>query len=317
MKAIVFKEYGGPEVLLLAEMPDPVPGPGEVRIRITAAGVNPVDVKIRKGLRRDVIPHVLPIIPGWDAAGVVDAVGPGCTLHAAGDRVYSYCRKPIVQHGAYADYIVLPETQVAPSPESIDDTHAAVVPLASLTAWQSLFDAGNLTAGQRVLIHAGAGGVGGFAIQMAKHAGAFVIATASRKNHPYVRELGADVVIDYNLMDFRDAVLSAFPSGIDFVFDTVGGDVQTRSADVLKPVGTLVSILAFQNEDGLKARGIQTRYVFVSPNRDQLIHIARLIDEGHIHVKLAAELPLEQAGEAHRMIETQHTCGKIVLRIRV
>lgn len=317
MKAIVFNDYGGPEVLFFTEMPDPVPGPGEVRIRIAAAGVNPVDAKIRKGLRRDVIPHQLPIIPGWDAAGVVDVVGPGCTLHSAGDRVFSYSRKPVVQFGAYAEYIVLPESQVAPSPQSIDDTHAAAVPLAALTAWQSLFNAGGLTSGQRVLIHAGAGGVGGFAIQMAKHAGAFVIATASRNNHPYVRELGADVVIDYTQVDFRDATLSAFPGGLDFVYDTVGGDVQTRSADILKPGGMLVSLLAFQQEDALKARGVQTRYVFVSPNRDQLIQIARLIDEGHIRVKLAAELPLEKAADAHRMIESQHTSGKIVLRIRV
>ncbi len=317
MRACAFNEYGGPEVLVSTELPDPVPGPGEVRIRIAAAGVNPIDTKIRKGLVQERLPHHLPIIPGWDAAGVVDRVDPNGSRLSVGDRVFSYCRLPVVRFGTYAEYIVLPESQVAPSPKSMDDMHAAAVPLAGLTAWQSLFDAGGLKAGQRVLIHAGAGGVGAFAIQMAKHAGAFVIATASRKNHDYIRELGADIVIDYTAVDFRDAVLSAFPGGIDLVYDTVGGDVQTRSANVLKPGGMLVSILAFQQEEAIKARGIQTRYVFVAPNRDQLVHLARLIDDGYIGVKLAAVLPLDQAAEAHRMIETRHTSGKIVLRIHV
>jgi NADPH2:quinone reductase len=317
MKAIVCNEYGRADVLHYTVVPDPVPGPNEVRVKVSAAGVNPVDAKIRQGLLLQRLPHQLPIIPGWDAAGVVDMLGPGETTLSIGDRVYSYCRKPVVHDGAYAEYIVLPESQVAPSPTTIDDTAAAAVPLAALTAWQSLFDAGQLKAGERILIHAGAGGVGAFAIQMAKHAGAYVVATASRSNHNYLRELGADMVIDYTATDFRDAVLSAFPGGLDVVYDTVGGEVQTKSADALKRDGRLVSILAFQQEAAINARGIHTRYVFVAPNRDQLVHIARLIDGGYLRVKLAAVLPLEQAAEAHRMIETQHTSGKIVLRIRV
>ena len=317
MKAIICGEYGGADVLKYTEVPDPVPGPDEVRIKITAAGINPVDTKIREGLLLQRLPHQLPIIPGWDAAGVVDMLGPGETTLSIGDRVYSYCRKPVVQWGAYAEYIVLPENQVAPSPKTIDDTAAAAVPLAALTAWQSLFDAGQRKAGHGILIHAGAGGVGAFAIQMAKHAGAYVVTTASRANHTYMREIGADMVIDYTATDFRDAVLNAFPGGLDVVFDTVGGEVQTKSADVRKRGGMLISILAFQQEAAINARGIQTRYVFVAPNRDQLVHIARLIDDGYLRVKLAAVLPLDQAVEAHRMIETRHTAGKIVLRIGV
>lgn len=317
MKAVQIRGYGGIDVLEMAEWPDPVPGPGEVRLRIHAAGVNPVDAKIRKGLLVQRLPHTLPLIPGWDAAGEIDAVGAGVTLHRPGDRVYAYCRLPVVHAGAYAEYIVLPEHQVAAMPASLDFVAAAAVPLAALTARQSLFDAGGLTAGQRVLIHAGAGGVGGYAVQMAKNAGAFVIATARRCNHPVLRDLGVDMAIDYTEVDFRDAVLDAFPEGIDLAYDTVGGEVQVRSADVLARGGTLVSILAFQNEEAIKARGIQTRYVFVAPNRDQLVELAREIDAGRLAVRVAATLPLEEAAEAHRRIETGRTVGKLVLRIRV
>ncbi len=317
MEAVVMHQYGGADVLLVETIPDPVPGMGEVRIRVHAAGVNPVDTKIRSGIYQQRLPHQLPIIPGWDAAGVVESIGPGATLQAVGDRVYCYCRKPVIQYGAYAEFIVLPEQQVAPMPASLDFEHAAAVPLAALTAWQSLFEVAGLKSGQRILIHAAAGGVGGYAVQMAKHAGDFVLATASRRNHEYVRSLGADMVIDYNEVDFRDAVLGIFPKGVDIVFDTVGNDVQVRSADVIAPGGTLVSILAYQNEEAIKNRGIVTKYHFVYPNRAHLEELAGLIDQGRIKVKLARVFPLKEAAEAHRMIETRHTCGKIVLRIGI
>lgn len=317
MKAVYFNTYGESDVLMVGERPDPVPGPGEVRIRIDAASVNPIDCKIRLGLVQKRIPHQLPIVPGWDASGVIDSVGAGVTLQKIGDPVYAYCRKPIVQYGTYAEYIVLPQEQVAPKPAKMNHEEAASIPLAGLTAWQSLFDAAGLMHGQSILIHSGAGGVGGYAIQLAKQAGAFVIATATKAKHDYLRQQGVDAAIDYTQVDFRDAVLAAHPKGVDVVFDTVGEDVQVKSADVVRQGGVLVSILAYQNEDALKAKGIQTKYVFVSPNRDQLIKLAGLIDEGKLTTYLSAVLPLEDAAKAHDMIESRRTTGKIVLRIRV
>ena len=314
MKAIIFDEFGGPEVLKSATLPDPEPGPGEVLINIHAAGVNPADAKIRKGLFLKRLPHQFPIIPGWDAAGTIERVGAGVTLHQAGDEVYAYCRKPIVQFGAFAERIVVPDSSVAMKPASMTFEQASSVPLAGLTAWQSLMDAAQLQSGQTVLIHAGAGGVGGFAIQIAKKAGAHVIATASTKKHAYVQSLGADEIIDYTQTDFRDAVRERHPQGLDVVFDTVGGDVQVKSADVVKKGGTLVSILAYQDEDALKQLGIQTRYVFVTPNRDQLATLARMADEGSLKTHVSVVFPLESAAEAHRQIETQRTVGKLVLR---
>lgn len=317
MKVMQFTEYGGPDVLHAAEQPDPVPGPGEVRIRIHAAGVNPVDAKIRKGLLQQRLPHQLPIIPGWDAAGTVDAVGTGVSQWKSGDAVFAYCRKPVVQFGTYAEAIILPETHVARAPSRLSMEESAAVPLAALTAYQSLFGAGKLVAGQTVLVHAGAGGVGGYAIQLAKIAGARVIATGRKANHAAMMALGADHVVDYTESDFRTAVRALYPEGIDLAYDTVGGEVQAASADVLRPGGTLVSILAFADEAGIAARGLVPRYVFVAPNQAELTRIAGWLDQGSLTVRLADVLPLEQAVEAHRRIETGRTAGKLVLRIRV
>jgi len=317
MKVIQCAEYGGPEVLQPAEWPDPEPGPGEVRIRIHAAGVNPVDAKIRKGLLKARIPNQLPLIPGWDAAGVIDAVGDGVTSWKPGEPVFAYARKPVIQFGTYAEYIVLPEGQVARAPRRLTHEEAAAVPLAALTAYQSLFGAGHLSAGQTVLIHAGAGGVGGYAIQFARLSGARIIATGRAENHAVMRRLGADHVVDYTVTDFRDAVRMLYPDGIDLAYDTVGGDVQVNSAEVVRPGGTLVSILAFPDEAAIAARGVNPRYVFVAPNTEELARIADWIDDGQVDVRLAGVLPLDQAAEAHRRIETGRTSGKLVLRIRV
>lgn len=315
MKAILFNHYGDASVLKLGEMPDPHPGPGEVRIHVRAAGVNPVDYKIRMGYLKERMPNQLPIIPGWDAAGVIDHVGAGVTSIKVGDDVFAYCRKPIIQYGTYAQYVVVPETFVARKPARATFEEAASIPLAALTAWQSLFDAAGLASGQTVLIHAGAGGVGGFAIQLARNAGAHVIATGSRRNHEYIRSLGAEHVVDYTAGDFRDAVKRIYPDGVDVVYDTVGGDVQTRSGDVLKKGGTIVSILAYQDEESLKRKGLQTKYVFVSPNRDQLRQLAEMFDQGKLTTRLAGVYPLTGAIEAHHQIETGHTAGKLVLTL--
>ena len=315
MRAMAINNFGGSEQMSLMDLPRPVPGKGEVLIRIRAAGVNPVDAKIRAGLLRFRMPHMFPVIPGWDASGVVEEAGEGCRRLKVGDEVFAYCRKPVIMHGAYAEYIAVDERNAALKPRSLSHEEAAAIPLSALTAWQSLFDAAGLRRGQSVLVHAAAGGVGGYAVQMARWKGAKVVATASGPNHEYVNSLGVRRVIDYTSTDFVSAVREFFPEGVDVAFDTVGGEVQNRSAAAVARGGTLVSILAYTREAELRAMGIQCKYVFVRPDGRQLARIASLIDAGKLRTHLSAVLPLEQAAKAHEMIETGHTRGKIVLSV--
>lgn len=315
MKAVLIDQFGGREVLRMGGVEKPEPRAGELLIRVCAAGINPVDWKIRQGLLVGRLPHVFPLILGWDAAGIVEALGPGCTRFRAGDEVFVYGRKPVIGDGCYAEYVVIPESYASRMPKKMNFEEAASIPLACLTAWQSLFDASALKKGMTVLIHAAAGGVGGFAVQLAKSRGADVVGTASARNHDYVRSLGADLVIDYTSGDFRSAVRRAYPDGVDIAFDTVGGAVQAQSADVIKPGGVLVSLLAYANEAALQAKGIRTKYVFVSPNGSQLEDIRSLIDQGQLKTHLAAVLSLDQVAKAHELVESGHTRGKIVLKI--
>ncbi len=313
MRAMVIHQFGGRDQLQAAEVPTPAPGPREVLIQVRAAGVNPVDWKIREGYLRSRLPHQFPIILGWDAAGVIASTGPGARRFQPGDAVYAYARKPIVKDGTYTEFVVVPESSVALKPARLDFAEAAAVPLAALTAWQSLFDAAGLKRGQTVLIHAAAGGVGGFAVQLARWKGARVIATASAGNHEYVRALGAHHVLDYRREPFVEGVRRLAPEGVDVAFDTVGGEVQQQSAHAVRPGGCLVSILAFADEAAIRARRVEPRYVFVSPNARQLKRLAGLIDREKVNVTLAARLPLAEAAHAHELIESGHTRGKIVL----
>lgn len=316
MKAICLRQFGGPEVLEYHDdFPMPAPGDQDVLIRVKAAGVNPVDWKIREGLLLGRLPHAFPLIPGWDAAGVIEAVGSGvnpCSLKP-GDEVYAYCRKPLIQQGTYAEYCTMTMDHVVRKPSVLSFSEAASIPLAGLTAYQSLVDAAKVGAGQTVLIQAGAGGVGGFAIQIAKHVGATVITTGSAEKHAYLRALGADVVIDYTAGDFRDAVNQRYPDGVDVAFDTVGGEVQRASADCVKAGGVLVSILALEHESYIRSRGVEPLYVFVAPNGSQLARLAAWIEQGAIQTRVAGSFPLREATEAHRAIQTRRTAGKLVL----
>lgn len=315
MRAIAIRQYGGRDRLELMDLPTPEPATGEIRLRVHAAGVNPVDWKIREGRVHARLPGAFPLIPGWDAAGTVDACGPGSTLFRPGDAVFAYCRKPVIQHGTYAEFVCIPESFAATKPSKLSFEEAAAVPLAGLTAYQSLVEAAGLRVGDKVLVHAAAGGVGGFGLQIAKILGAYVIATAGSKNQAAVRALGADDVIDYTSADFVEAVRLRHPQGIDIAFDTVGGEVQSRSALVLRKAGTLVSILALQDEAALRAKGIETRYVFVAPSAAQLGILGRWADAGVLKVPLAEVLPLAQAARAHELSESGHVRGKIVLRV--
>lgn len=315
MKAIVMDEFGGPEKLRLEEVPDPTPEEDEVLIRVVCAGVNPVDWKIREGMLAGRLPHEFPLIPGWDAAGVVEGFGRAAYGVRHGRRVYAYCRKPVVRWGCYAEYVTMRADAVAPIPEGLSFAEAATVPLAALTAWQSLCEPRALKEGDTALIHAGAGGVGGYAIQFAKVLGARVIATASAANHAYVRSLGADVAIDYGAGPFEDAVRAAAPEGVDFVYDTVGGDTQRRSYGVLRKGGTLVGIVSPPDESEAARHGVSARYVFVSPDGAQLREIGELIEGGKVKPSAPEELPLERAAEAQERNKARHVRGKLVLRV--
>jgi len=304
MKAVRIHTYGGPEVLRYEDAPRPEPAAGEVLIKIHAAAVNPVDWKVRAGHLKDMLKYRLPLIPGWDASGVIEAVGAGVATLKHGDEVYT--RPDIARDGTYAEYIAVREPEVALKPKSLDHVHAAAIPLAALTAWQALFDAGGLSAGQRVLIHAAAGGVGSFAVQLAKWKGAYVIGTASARNHEFLRGLGADETIDYNAVRFEEEA-----HDVDLVLDAMAGETQKRSWKTLKPGGILVSILGLEDPPA----GARHAHVFVQPNAAQLAEIARLVDAGKVHPIVETVLPLVEARRAQEINEGGHTRGKIVLRV--
>jgi NADPH:quinone reductase-like Zn-dependent oxidoreductase len=308
MKAVEMHVYGGPEVLKYEDAARPDPATGEVLVRVHAAAVNPVDWKVRAGHLRGFLNYSLPLIPGWDLSGVVEATGAGVTDWKQGDAVYA--RPDLRRNGAYAEYIAVRASELGHKPRSIDHVQASAIPLACLTAWQALFDAGGLKAGQRVLIHAAAGGVGTFAVQLAKWKGAHVVGTASERNHAFLRELGADEVIDYTKTNFEEVVRD-----VDVVLDTLAGQMRDRSWNVLKKDGILVSILGQPSPDDAAQHGVRAAGVFVEPNQSQLGEIAKLVDSGKLRPIIETVLPLAQAARAHEMNQTLHTRGKIVLQV--
>ncbi|MBK8183558.1 MAG: NADP-dependent oxidoreductase [Candidatus Competibacteraceae bacterium] len=308
MKAVRIHAYGGPEVLHYEEPPIPKPQPDDILIRVRAAAVNPVDWKIREGYLQNTLKHHLPLTLGWDISGDVVEVGPQAAGFNIGDEVYA--RPHIERDGGYAEYIAVRASEVARKPVTLDHPHAAAVPLAALTAWQSLVEAAQLQAGQTVLIHAAAGGVGSLAVQLAKARGAKVIATASALNIGLVTELGADQFIDYTRTRFEEAV-----KAVDVVFDTIGGDTQARSWQVLKPGGILVSVVSPPSKAIAAERGLRRAFVFIHASGEQLTAIAQLIDEGKMKPHLHTVLPLAEARQAHAISEGGHARGKIVLHV--
>lgn len=310
MKAVRIHEYGGADVLAYEDAPRPRAGAGEVVIRVRAAGVNPVDAHVREGNLKEMLGSRLPLILGWDVSGVIEEVGDGASGFEVGDEVYAFA--DLRRDGAYAEFVLVDAAFVARKPRSLDFVRAAGVPLVALTAWQSLFDKAGLSRGQTVLVHAAAGGVGHFAVQFAKHAGARVIGTASTRNLEFVRGLGADEVIDYKSARFEEE------SGeVDVVLDLVGGETQARSWQVLKRGGVLVTTqpTSSPSPELAAARGARGEVVYVQPDAAQLAEIARLIDAGHVETTVSIVLPLEAVREAHEQVQDGHTRGKIVLQI--
>ncbi|GHG52164.1 NADP-dependent oxidoreductase [Streptomyces griseocarneus] len=307
MRAVVQKSFGGPEVLETVETERPTPLGGEVLIRVHASGVNPVDVAVRSGAYP--LLGEPPFGVGWDISGVVEEAGPGARFKP-GDEVFGMPFFPRAATG-YAEYVAAPSRQVARKPAGLDHVHAAAIPLAALTAWQGLVDAARLEEGQRVLIHRAAGGVGHFAVQIAKARGAHVIAMASAPKHDFVRSLGADEVIDYRTTDFTQAV-----KDVDVVFDSSSEGV--RSLSVLRPGGTLVSIMEHWNQElaaEVEAAGRRFAGVSVEPDYASLEAIAALVDAGRIKPHVAATFPLAEAAKAHELVGSGRTQGKIVLTV--
>jgi NADPH:quinone reductase-like Zn-dependent oxidoreductase len=309
-KAAYYEAYGDVSQIKIGELDLPVVQEGEVLVRIKAAAVNPVDSAVREGWLSAFLPLNFPVIPGWDVAGVVEECGFSARRFKPGDEVYAYARRPTVQHGTFAQYMVIPESYLALKPKNLSFEEAAGIPLVGLTAYQSLFDAGHLQAGQTVLILGASGGVGSLGIQLAKDKGATVIGVASHKNHKFMQDLGADHTIDYKDTHVGQAVKAIFPDGVDLIFDAASGETLAQSLEALKPSGKLVSIL---NQGQDLDKSINFQYVFVEPNSTQLEHLRQLAEAGKIKVHVSGTYTLDQTAEAMRQIETHHTTGKIVI----
>ncbi len=307
MRAAVYDQFGAAGVLTVREVDDPPVGPDTVLVRARATSVNPVDWKVREGYLQGAYPHHLPIITGWDVAGVVEAVGPAVrTGVKVGDEVYGYVRRDDVCFGTSAELVPAPERTVTAKPEGLSFEEAAAVPLAGLTAYQLLTEAVAISDGERVLVHAGSGGVGHFAVQIARALGAEVVATASAANHDFLRELGATETIDYH----DGPISEQLSAPVDAVLDLVGGEALDDAPKQVKDPARIASVI--DPETVLHLGG---RYVFVRPAREHLDALARLVDDGKLRVELGATFKLDEIAAAHRASEEGHTRGKIAVTI--
>ncbi|OON77991.1 NADP-dependent oxidoreductase [Streptomyces tsukubensis] len=314
MRAITVHGFGGPEVLEVERVPRPEPLPTEVLVRVRAAGINPVDLKTRAGGGMAAVLGDPPFIPGWDVSGVVEEAGRGVTVLQPGDEVFGMPWFPRAA-GAYAEYVTAPARQFARKPAVLSHEEAAATPLAALTAWQALVDTAHLGAGQKVLIHAAGGGVGHLAVQFARHLGAHVTVTASEGKHTWLRELGADELIDYRATRFEDVA-----SAMDVVLDLVGDaeDTCTRSLGVLRPGGLLVVVPSSADpavHGKATAAGLRSTGFLVEPDGTSLARVAGLIDSGEVRVQVDAVYPLEEASTAHARAEEGGARGKTVLAV--
>ena len=313
MRAIAEEKFGGP--IALMDLPAPRIGMGEVLIRVRAAGVNPFDWKVADGILKGEREHRFPLIPGFDAAGVVERVGAGVTELAEGDNVYGYLFKPVVGGGTYAEYVSAPANIVAKKPQSVGFAEAAALPTPGLTA-MDLVDAVDLRKGETVLIVGATGGVGSYALQMAARRGARVIATARQANEAFVRKLGATETIDHSREDVIEAMLVAHPDGIEAIIDVVSDpNALSRKARLLKKGGRLASSVFAADVESLAERGIRATNISMQPDAQRLEELSWLVDAGEIAVKLEHTLPLERAPEALEGSRTGHIRGKIVLLV--
>lgn len=303
--AIQVHNYGDADQLKLGQVAQPEPQEGEVLVRVYAAGVNPIDWKIRAGFLKDFMPANFPYVPGADLAGIVEKVGAGVTAFQPGQAVFGRSSQ-----GSYAEYALAPADALALKPANLSFDEAATIPVGATTAWQALFDHGNLQPGQRVLILGGAGGVGLFAVQFARWKGAHVVSTASAANADFVRSLGAETVIDYTKARVEDEI-----HGVDLVFDTVGGAAPASALPTLKRGGMLVTIAGQPDEAKAKELGVRTARFSAQVTSELLSTFARLIEEGQIKTFVGAVFSLNEADKAHQLSQSRHGRGRIVLHI--
>lgn len=315
MRVVTQHGFGGPDVLVVEERPVPEPPPTEIRVRVAAAGVNPVDWKTRAGGGISGLLGDPPFVLGWDVAGVVDAVGFGVTRFAVGDEVYGMPWFPR-EAGAYAEYVTAPSRHFAPRPSTTSLDEAAALPLAALTAWQALVDTAAVKPGQRVLVHAAGGGVGHLAVQLAKARGATVLGTAQASKHPMLRELGVEEPIDYSEVLFEDVA-----HDVDVVLDLIGDQCSIRSLDTLRDGGLLIAVPGGVSAELAAAaatqdRELRTTGILVEPDHAALQQVAGLVDAGQLRVVLERVFPLADAAKAHEIGETGRNLGKTVLSMR-
>ncbi len=324
MFAVIIEETGGPEVLRYGEIATSEPGPDDIRVRIAYAGVNPADWKNRQGMLAAFRPYCFPYIIGFDAAGIVDKVGANVTGFAVGNRVFTPTNHGQGGQGSYAEFAIASADRVAHIPEGMSFAQAAALPVAALTAWQGLFDRGGLKAGQMAMIHGGSGGLGGFAVQFARWAGARVAATCSTLNVEYLKSLGVERVIDYRKEDIAEAVAAWAPGGLDYLMDAVGASTVPNGLDMVRPGGTFVSIPTLTDDGDIPAaaaagaaKGVNRVFstmVDVGCNV-QLAQIAKLLVDGRISLPPLHEYALRDVARAHEAIQSGHTRGKIVLKV--
>ncbi|SDQ46576.1 NADP-dependent oxidoreductase [Carnobacterium viridans] len=311
MKAVIIEEYGGKEKLKEAEVPMPKAEAHQVIVKERATSINPIDWKLREGYLQQMMPWEFPIILGWDVAGEIVEVGSEITNWKIGDRVFA--RPETTRFGTYAEYTAVDDNLLAYIPENVTYEEAAAAPLAGLTAWQALFDYGKLAEGEKVLIHAGSGGVGTYAIQLAKSKGAFVISTASESNRELLMSLGVDQFIDYKNEDFTELL-----SDVDVIFDTMGGEVLENSFKVVKPhTGRIISIVGDADKELIENADITFNNIWLEPNGKQLTELAQLMEQGKVKSIIGETYPLTEKGiyDAHAMSETHHAVGKIVIKV--
>lgn len=311
MRAVRFHEFGSPEVLVIDSIPRPLSaGEGQVLVRVRAAGVNPIDVALRAGLIQNRVPITLPAIPGIELSGTIEDVGPGVTGFVKGQRIYSNSVGNI-GNGPSVEYILLPVNTVAPMPHNLDFYEAASVTHGARTAWSGLFEYGDLQAGQRVLIQGAAGGVGTYAVQLAHIKGAHVIGTTSTANLDFVRELGADEVIDYTQTKAEELV-----HDVDMVYDCVGGEVMEQSWQMLRKDGILVSAVGFPSTEMAQSYGVRSARVMFSKDLPAILkQITEFIETSKVKPHIRKIFPMEQVAQAHTLCETRHGRGRIVLHI--
>jgi NADPH2:quinone reductase len=312
---MVLPRFGGPELFERREVETPQPGAGEILVRVIASGTNPVDAKLRTdGTWANLEP---PVILGFDASGVVEQVGNGVNDFAAGDEVYYTPEIFGNQHGTYAEYNVVPASIVARKPRNVTHIEAAAIPLAGGTAWEAIVRRLQVQVGETVLVHGGAGGVGSFAVQIAKACGARVLATAGASNQDTLRELGTDVAIDYSTQDpFKIALQETDGAGVDAVFDTVGGDLISRSLEVTRPFGRLAHILTPEGSlTSSYVKNLTVHGIFLTRERARLEEMTRLVERGQMKPLIGEVLPLEQVQQAHERLDSGHGRGKTVLEI--